>query len=343
MNLFHKDQAAWLAQVEEAILDPERPIVDPHHHLWPDMLGDVYNIDELAVDTSTGHRIIGTVFVECGVCYRDDGPGHERSLGETEYVLAQAARAENCNGAAPILGMVGHVDLADADTLDAALDAHLKLAGNFLKGIRHAGASARAEDREHLLVPSPAPADLYDQPSFRAGLRRLGARGLSYDTWQYHYQLPDLVALAHACPDTVIVLDHLSTPLGVGPHAGQRAAIFRTWQKDMRTLAECDNVFLKLGGLAMPDNGFGWHTAERPPTSDGLLEAQGDWYRHALDCFGASRCMFESNFPVDRLSLSYRVYWNAMKKLAAGCSDDEKDALFARTAQQVYRLPTNTS
>jgi predicted TIM-barrel fold metal-dependent hydrolase len=339
MNIFHEDQNAWLAQVEEEIIDPERPIIDAHHHLWPNMMGDVYNIEELALDTQAGHRIIGTVFMECGTCYREDGPEHERALGETEYVLQQAARVSDCAGAVPILGMVGHVDLSDADRCEAALDAQADLAGDFFKGIRQAGASPRDEDREHLLIPGPAPAELYDQPSFRAGLQRLGARGLSYDTWQYHYQLPDLVALAHACPDTVIVLDHFSTPLGVGPHAGRRAAIFRTWQKDMRTLAECDNVFLKLGGMAMPDNGFGWHTAERPPTSDELLAAQGDWYRHALDCFGASRCMFESNFPVDRLSLSYPVFWNAMKKLTAGCSDDEKDALFAGTARRVYRLP----
>lgn len=339
MTLFREDQATWLGQVDEPILEPALPIVDPHHHLWPDLMGNRYAIDELAVDTGAGHNIVGTVFMECGTCYRDSGPQHERSLGETEYVLAQAERARAIDAAAPILGMVGHVDLDDADTVDAALDAHLDLAGAFFKGIRHAGASPLEDDREHLLIPGPAPADLYDRASFRAGVHKLGARGLTYDTWQYHYQLPDLVALARACPDTVIVLDHFSTPLGVGTHAGRRAEIFRTWRKDMRALAECPNVCLKLGGMAMPDNGFGWHTAERPPTSDELLAAQGDWYRHALECFGAERCMFESNFPVDRLSLSYPVYWNAMKKLTTGCSAAEKQALYAGTARRVYRLP----
>ena len=147
MNLFHEDQAAWLGQVDEAIVEPDLPIIDPHHHLWPDMMGDTYNIDEFASDTGAGHNVIGTMFMECGTCYRDSGPEHERSLGETEYVLAQAERAAAIDTAVPILGMVGHVELDDADTLDAALDAHLDLAGEFFKGIRHAGASARAPDR----------------------------------------------------------------------------------------------------------------------------------------------------------------------------------------------------
>jgi L-fuconolactonase len=341
MNIFHEDQAAWLAQVEEPPLDPARPIIDPHHHLWPDMRGDVYNVDDYARDTSSGHNVIGTVFMECGTCYREQGPEDEQSLGETEYVLAQAARSQELADAAPILAMVGHVDLRLEDRLDALLDRHLDLAGDFFKGIRHAGASARDPDREVMLIPGAAPADLYEQPAFRAGVRRLGARGLSYDTWQYHYQLRDFTALARACPDTVMVLDHFSTPLGIGSFEGRRESLFPAWQRDLRELSACPNVFLKLGGLAMPDNGFAWHLAERPPSSDELLAAQGDWYRHALDCFGAERCMFESNFPVDRMSLAYNIYFNAMKKLVADASESEKDALFSGTATRVYRLDSH--
>jgi predicted TIM-barrel fold metal-dependent hydrolase len=302
------------------------------------MLGHVYNIDDFAVDTASGHNIVGTVFMECGAAYREDGPPEERSLGETEYVLKQAERSRQLDEAAPILGMVGRVDLRDSARLDELLDKHLGLAGDFFKGIRHAGASARDIDRQHLFIPGPAPADLYDQPSFRSSVRRLGARDLSYDTWQYHYQLQDFIALARACPDTQLILDHFSTPLGVGSWSGERKAIFQTWKKEMIELSRCENVVLKLGGLAMPDNGFGWHTADTPPSSDDLLGAQADWYRHALECFGAERCMFESNFPVDRLSLSYVVYWNAMKKLVAGASQSEKDQLFHATASRIYRL-----
>jgi predicted TIM-barrel fold metal-dependent hydrolase len=338
MNIFHEDHDSWLAQIEEDALEPELPIIDPHHHLWPDMLGHVYNLDEFALDTGSGHNIVGTVFMECGAAYRSTGPVEEQSLGETEYVLRQASRARDIDGAAPILGMVGRVDLRESARLDDLLDGHIALAGSFFKGIRHAGASARDVDREHLFIPGPAPPDLYDQPSFRVSVRRLGVRGLTYDTWQYHYQLRDFIALARACPDTPMVLDHFSTPLGVGRWADQHEAIFPAWRKDIVELSRCENVFLKLGGLAMPDNSFGWHTAQRPPTSDEVLAAHADWYHHALECFGASRCMFESNFPVDRLSMGYTVYWNAMKKLVAGASTHEHRALFEGTARQVYRL-----
>lgn len=339
MNLFHPDQDAWLAQVEEPALDPAQPIIDPHHHLWPDMHGDVYDIDDYARDTGAGHRVIGSVFVECGTCYRDCGPEQERSLGETAYVLEQAARAGREAGGPPILGMVGHVDLRLGERLDATLDRHLELAGDFFKGVRHAGASAREADRDTLLIPGPAPADLYLQPQFQAGVRRLGARGLSYDSWHYHYQNHDFIALARACPDTLLVLDHFGTPLGVGSFDGRHDHIFPQWQRDLRELSQCPNVYLKLGGMAMPDNGFGWHLAERPPGSDEFLAAQGRWYRHALDCFGAERCMFESNFPVDRMSVSYTVYYNAMQKLTRGATASEKNALFRDTARRVYRLP----
>jgi predicted TIM-barrel fold metal-dependent hydrolase len=339
MNLFHDDQNAWLAQVQESPVDPAQEIIDPHHHLWADMMGDTYNVDELARDTGAGHNVVGTVFMECGTAYRDTGPEHEKSLGETEYVLAQAKRSEELKLGAPILGMVGRVDLRDAEHLEDALSQQMDLAGPFFKGIRHAGASARDTDRDDMLIPGDAPAELYRIPDFIAGVRRLGALGLSYDTWQYHFQLPDFITLAKACPNTVMVLDHFSTPLGVGSFAGQHAEIFPEWQQRMRELAGCPNVYLKLGGLAMPDNGFAWHLAEHPPTSDELLAAQGDWYRHALDCFGPERCMFESNFPVDRMSLPYTVYYNAMQKLVRDYSQQEKDALFADTARKVYRLP----
>jgi L-fuconolactonase len=338
MNIFHEDQAAWLAQVDEEVLDPERPIIDPHHHLWPDMRGDVYNIDEFARDTCAGHNIVGTLFMECGTCYRIEGPEHEKSLGETEYVLAQAQRSRDLPASPDILGMVGHVNLCDRERLDATLDKHIALAGDFFKGIRHAGASARDEDREGLLIPGSAAPDLYRQDAFRDSVRRLGQRGLSYDTWHYHYQMNDFMGLARSCPDTLLVLDHFGTPLGIGSSPERSAAIFSDWQRDIRELSDCPNVHLKLGGLAMPDNGFGWHLADRPPSSDEVLAAQGDWYRHAIECFGVERCMFESNFPVDRMSLSYTVYYNAMKKLVAGFSHSEADALFAGTARRVYRL-----
>ena len=171
MNIIHEDQDAWLAQVPEKAIDAEQEIIDPHHHLWPDVMGHVYNVDELAVDTGAGHNVIGTVFMECGTCYRDSGPEHEKSLGETEYVIAQAERIRTHDLGAPILGMVGRVDL-NASTVTEALDAHVDLAGDFFKGIRHAGASAPPADAETLLIPGSAPADLYQQPAFICGVKQ---------------------------------------------------------------------------------------------------------------------------------------------------------------------------
>jgi L-fuconolactonase len=174
--------------------------------------------------------------------------------------------------------------------------------------------------------------------AFRRGFAELAPRGLSFDAWLYHPQIPELTDLARAFPDTTIVLDHFGGPLGIGPYRGKRAEIFEAWKPQVRELASCENVVAKLGGLVMVVNGFGFDEADRPATSDELVRATNDWYLHAIDCFGPDRCMFESNFPVDRASCSYVVLWNAFKKLSRGFSPDERTAMFRRTAERVYRL-----
>jgi predicted TIM-barrel fold metal-dependent hydrolase len=232
-------------------------------------------------------------------------------------------------------GIVAHADLR-LDSLDDVLDAHASAGNGRFRGIRHAGSHAQHPDV--LMIPGRAPAGLYADDAFRAGVARLGERGLTYDTWHYHYQNRDFLELACAVPGTTMVLDHFGTPLGVGPYESQREEIFEQWKTDIADIARCENVVAKIGGLAMPDNGFGWHTAERPPTSDEFVEAQGRYYRHTIEQFGPDRCMFESNFPVDRLSLSYRTVWNAFKKLVADFSADERDAMLRGTASRTYRL-----
>jgi predicted TIM-barrel fold metal-dependent hydrolase len=204
------------------------------------------------------------------------------------------------------------------------------------KGIRHAAGwdaddavrNSHTDPFEHLLLDG----------KFRKGFAELGKRGLSFDAWLYHRQIPELTDLARAFPDTTIVFDHFGGPLGIGPYADRREEIFRQWAEDVRELAACENVVAKLGGLVMPVNGFGFHKQAVPPTSDQIVTATSDYYRHALDCFGPARCMFESNFPVDKQSCSYPVLWNAFKKLAAGYSDAEKASLFHDTAARAYRL-----
>ena len=324
----------WLQQVQEDIIDAEREIVDPHHHLWrrPDWQ---YELHELWGDTGAGHNVVQTVFLECGSCYLEHGPEHLWPTGETAYV-ADIAHASNSDpGQATIAAIVSRADLASAQ-LDAVLDAHEAAGNGLFRGIRHSG--ARDPHPEALTIPGRAPEGLYADEDFRRGVARLGERGYSYDTWHYHHQNAAFCELARAVPDTTMVLDHFGTPLGVGPYAGQREEIFAAWQDDIAAIAECPNVVAKLGGLAMPDNGFGWHDRDLPPTSDEFVEAQGRYYHHTISCFGAERCMFESNFPVDRLSISYHVLWNGLKKIARQYSEAEQQAMFSGTARRVYRI-----
>ena len=319
----------------ETILDPDRHIVDPHHHLWEarGVIG-VYLLDDLWADTGSGHKVEKTVFVECGASYRESGPEHLKPVGETEFV-AEIAAASASGPGATIAGIVAHADLRLGDRLDEILDAHEEAGQGLFRGIRDAGACA--QHPEALMIPGRAPEGLYADADFRAGVRALGRRGLSYDTWHYHYQNAELLELARAVPETTLVLDHFGTPLGVGPYADQREAIFACWKDDIAELARCPNVVAKLGGLAMPDNGFGWHQTG-PPSSGEFAKAQDRYYRHTIDCFGPDRCMFESNFPVDRLSLPYDVLYNGLKTIAAPYTLEEQHAMFYGTASRVYRL-----
>jgi len=324
----------WLAQTREEILEPAREIIDTHHHFW-NRGGTRYEWDELWRDTGSGHDIRQSVVIECATRYRRDGPEHLKCVGETAYfaALARAARAHPAR--TQIGAIVAFADLADPK-LDETLDAHMAAADGLVRGIRQSG--AHDPEAAILSIPGRGRPGLYQEPQFRRGVARLGARDLIYETWHYHHQADDFLSLARAVPETTLVLNHFGTPLGVGRFAGQRKAIFARWQKDMEALAACPNVVVKLGGMAMPDNGWGWQDGARPPTSDQFVEAQGKWYRHMIDLFGPSRAMFESNFPVDRVSIGYPVLWNAFKKIASALSPAEKDALFAGTARRIYRL-----
>lgn len=329
---------AWLHQVREQPIDPERPIIDPHHHLWHSRGDwDPYLLGQLWADTGAGHNIQKTVFIECRASYRTEGPEHLRSVGEADFVAGIARASREGGGGAEIAGFVGHTDLRQGEAqLREVLAAQADAAQGLFRGIRHAG--ARDPNPEALTIPGRGSEGLYADAEFRAGVALLGRLGHTYDTWHYHHQNPAFAALARAVPGTTLVLDHFGTPLGVGAYAGQRDAIFSQWQRDIEEIARCPNVVAKLGGLAMPDNGFGWDRRALPASSDELVEAQGRYYRHTIDCFGPQRCMFESNFPVDRRSLPYVSYWNAMKKIAKGYSEGEQEAMFWGTAQKVYRL-----
>jgi L-fuconolactonase len=257
----------WLDLVVEDVVEPELPIVDPHHHLWPTGGALAYGLTELHADTGDGHLVEQTVFVECHAAYRSGDPLFA-PVGETEFVAGEAMS----DPARLISGIVAHADLR-SPRLDEVLDAHDEAGRGLFRGIRHA--LAHAHHPEVLMIPGRAEAGLSRDPAFRAGVARLGERGLTYDTWHYHYQNQELLELALAVPTTTIVLDHFGTPLGVGPYESQREEIFEQWKVDIAAIARCENVVAKIGGLAMPDNGFGWNTAERPPTSDEFVAAQG--------------------------------------------------------------------
>ena len=331
------DRETWLAKVNEAALEPELPIIDPHHHLW-DHPGSRYLLDEIVRDTATGHRVLATVFVECLSMYRADGPEPMRPVGETEFVNGIAAQsASGQYGETRVAaGIVSFADLALGAAVEEVLQAHIAAAPARFRGIRHAGGfDASPEIRNSHTNP---PADLYESKRFREGFAKLRGLNLSFEAWQYHPQMSMVTSLAKAFPDTTIVLDHFGGPLGIGPYEGRRAEIFDQWKKSVTELARCPNVVAKLGGINMTVNGFGWHRRPSPPTSDELVSATREYFLHTIDRFGPRRCMFESNFPVDRGSCSYVVLWNAFKKMAAGFTKDEKAQMFHRTASEVYRL-----
>ncbi len=329
----------WLDEVREDIIEPGLPIIDPHHHLWHDRPSGRYLIEELAADLGSGHNVVATVFMQCAWMHRADGPEAFRPVGETEVVSAVATlSARGAYGPArACAGIIGFADLR-GEQLDAVLDAHVAAGAGRFRGIRHISAWDDAIVPTTSVVPPPG---LLRDPAFLRGLRRLGERGFTYNSWQYHPQLPDVLAVAREAPGTSIVIDHVGGPLGCGPYRSRRDEVFRDWAAAMKDLAACPNVYVKLGGLAMPVNGFDYHTDARPPSSTRMAEDWKPWMQSCIEMFGSDRCMFESNFPVDKGMCSYPVLWNAFKRIAAGASAQEKAALFHDTAARFYSLPVS--
>jgi predicted TIM-barrel fold metal-dependent hydrolase len=311
----------------EDALEPDLVICDPHHHLW-DRPGNRYLFDSLRADTRGGHRVVSTVFVECQSGYRSDGQEPFRPVGETEFVVA-------ADSDGLIAGIVGYADLRVPE-IDEVLAAHEEAGAGRFRGIRHANAWDPSPDiRASHTNPPPG---LLGDPAFRCGVAALGRAGLSFDAWLYHPQLPELTDLARAHPEVTIVLDHLGGPLGIGPYHGRRGEVLEVWRTSLIDLASCPNVAVKLGGIGMPVFGMGWHHQPEGATSEELESAWGPEIRWCIEQFGVDRCMFESNFPVDRASCDYTVLWNAFKRTAAAASPSERAALFHDTATRIYRL-----
>ncbi len=325
-------------QEEEPILFPELEIVDPHHHLveagheW-----GRYLLADLQADTTSGHHVVQTVYAECHEKYFDDGPEQLRPVGETEWV-AKVARESIIGPGAEIAGIIAHADLTLDSRLSEVLEAHEAAAEGKFCGIRHCIAHGDHR-RGYENAPGPAPKGLSEDERFREGVRLLGRLGIPYDSWHHHYQMDEFIALAQCAPDTTFVMDHFGTPVAVGRYRDQREEIYENLNNSIAAAAACPNVIAKLGGMAMPDNGFPWIEAGNQATAEEFATAQRDYYLNAIDCFGTDRCMFESNFPVDRLSISYRSLFNAFKIMTADFSDADRQALFCGTARRIYGLP----
>ena len=331
----------WLALTPEDALDPALPICDPHHHLWDQQPGRVaprYLLDEILDDVRAGHNVVSTVFIECGAMFKPDGPEALRPVGETEFVNGVAAMsASGIYGPSRIAAaIIGTVDLRIGAAAGDVLDAHIAAGGGRFRGIRRACAWDPDPDvPNHRTEPGP---QLFMREDFRAGFAQLAPRRLTFEAWCYHRQIPDVTALARAFPDTTIILNHFGGPLGIGAYAGKAKDVFAEWRSAITELATCPNVVAKLGGINMEMNGFGWHEQSRPPSSQELANATRNYYDVTIEKFGADRCMFESNFPVDKASCSYTVLWNTFKRIASGATASEKAKLFHDTAARVYRV-----
>ena len=336
-GLYADPRVDWLAQYAEEVIDPKRPIVDPHHHLW-DRGGQRYLIEELSGDIASGHNIIATVYVEARSMYRAGGPEEMRVVNEVAF--ANGAAAMSASGgygpAAICAGIVGHANLLLGDRVKPVLEAEIATGQGRFRGIRHSS----AWDGEAAVASMYAtrPKGLLLDATYRKGFACLAPLGLTFDAWLFHPQLGDFIDLARAFPDQRIVLDHCGGPVGLGRFAGKREETFATWKASIQDVAKCPNVVVKLGGLAMRLLGFDFHERPKPPSSEQAAAAWRPYIETCIEAFGPNRCMFESNFPPDKGQCSYQVIFNAFKRIAASLSEAEKTALFSQTATDVYRL-----
>src|SRR5258707_10655860 len=329
----------WLALTQEEILEPDIPICDPHHHFWDFRLGRIpyqrYLLPELIADVDCGHNLRSTVFIEARAMYRADGPVERRPVGEVEFVQGLAAASASglygkCRAAATI---IGHADLKLGDRVEPVLEALQAASPNRFKGIRHIvtwDADPRVESREK--------AGVLSTQEFRAGAKVLARKGLLLDTICCFRQLPEMVAFAQAVPEATIIMNHLGGLNRTGPFAGRDDEVMPAWRNGMAELAKCPNVVLKLGGHGMPRCGVDWHLRDKPVGSEELGADIAPLMSYCIEQFGPDRCMFESNFPVDKVSFSHPILFNAFKRFSKIYSASERAALFHDTATRAYRI-----
>jgi L-fuconolactonase len=329
----------WLALTPEPTLEPELPICDPHHHFWDFRIERIpyqrYLLHELAADIHSGHNVRSTVFIEARAMYRADGPEEMRPVGEVEFVqgLAAASASGLYGPGRAAAAIIGHANLNLGDRVEPVLDALQAASPNRFRGIRHSVSWDPHPEVENRGFEGQLASD-----HFRAGARKLARRGLCLENTLYFPQLPELAEFAKAIPDLTIISNHIGGLMRVGPYANRDDEVMATWRRGIAAVAECPNVVMKLGGIGMPRTGFDWHTRQKPIGSEELAEAMAPWMTYCIEQFGPTRCMFESNFPVDKVSYSYNVLYNAFKRVSMGYSTAERASLFHDTAARVYRI-----
>jgi L-fuconolactonase len=329
----------WRDQVREPALEPELPIIDAHHHIWshsPPEPFEAYQADGFLADkTGSGHNIVASVLVDSHSNYRTDGPQIMRVVGETENAERVAVDALRRGGrfAGACAGIVPHADLLLGGEVGPVLDAHLA-ASSRIRGIRH----MTAFDFDLPPIYGATAPGIMLSRAFREGFAQLAPRGLSFDAWLFHPQLPELLDLAHCFPGTSIVLDHCGGPMGVGRYATRRVEGLQEWKNNMIALADCPNVSVKIGALNMSFTALDAAGKPKPHDSLEMAALQRDVVLGTIDLFGPARCMLESNFPVDMVSTSYGLLWNCFKRLTSGYGPAERTELFFGTANRVYRL-----
>ncbi len=332
----------WLALTQEPTLEPDIPLCDPHHHFWDFRAASIpyqrYLLHELADDITSGHNVRSTVFVEARAMYRAQGPEEMRPVGEVEFVqgLAAASASGLYGPGRAAAAIVGHANLNLGDAVEPVLEALLAASPNRFRGIRHSVSwdpDPEVENTAAHQIEGQLGSD-----NFRAGARVLARMGLSLEGWLYFHQLPELADFARAVPDLTIVLNHLGGLMRTGPYAGRDDEVMDVWRKGIEAVAQCPNMNIKLGGMGMPRFGFDWHTRDKPVGSEELAGSMAPYMTYCIEKFGPQRCMFESNFPVDKVSFSYHVMYNAFKRLSRQYSPSERAAMLHDNAVRVYRI-----
>jgi predicted TIM-barrel fold metal-dependent hydrolase len=317
----------------ETALEPGLVIVDPHHHLWPPTGGHSmavpYSLEDLRADVTGGHDIRATVYLECSSRYRTYGPENLRPVGETEWVASLPA----ADGL--LSGIVGFADMLLGTEAGPVLDEHVAAGDGRFRGTRHSVAWDPSPDV--INTARNPPEGVLTTEVFGRGVAEVARRGLVFETWGYFHQLTDLIPLARKHPELTIVVDHLGGPVVSGPYAAKRDEVLADWRAALRALAAHENIVLKLGGIGFPP-----FVEEKVRTgsrsSEALAAYWGPELRFCIETLGPDRCLFESNFPVDRALCDYVTLWNVFKRVTADLSPDDRRKLFSDTARRVYQI-----